>query len=185
MGCGCIVPKCRSGTSKAAREKTFLPEPSVLFDLPKKVSIRNQWLRSLKLDPEEHTSKNAKRKKNMSKKICHKHFKFDDFLPASQNIDSRGRPLIRPHLKENAIPVLKLRKHKFQNTPLTFQELCQELVKNASENYVNIPLCKNNKTVEKFSKKPKRFKKAEETDPNFLPTEVVKKPSRFCEPKPR
>jgi hypothetical protein len=61
--------------------------------------------------------------------ICHKHFKFDDFLPASQNLNTKGHQLKRPGLKKAAIPTVVW---SLKTKATTAKGISEEILKNAS-----------------------------------------------------
>ena len=48
MGGPCAALGCRSGSAKNKREKTFQPEPVIMFKVPEDQNLRKKWLRSLK-----------------------------------------------------------------------------------------------------------------------------------------
>ena len=88
----CIVIGCTSGSGREKYKCT-----SVL--LPKSPSHRTKWLEKINRPDYEFLD---------SARICHKHFHENDFIPYSKNIDSKGQPKKKRHLKPTAIPSLYL-----------------------------------------------------------------------------
>ena len=119
MGRRCLVPNCSSGTPKDPSETSNEPDPVVLLDIPEDKTMKKLWLRSLRLN-------------EFSKKcntICHNHFNFDDFLPASQNLNTKGRPLRRPALKKAAIPTVVW---SLKTKATTAKGISEEILRNAT-----------------------------------------------------
>ena len=89
---GCMVIGC---LSMSGREKIKYGSSP----LPKSLEIRTKWLEII--DRPDYQFVHQAR-------VCHKHFRKDDFLSNSENIDSRGREKKRKTLKPTAIPSLYL-----------------------------------------------------------------------------
>ena len=92
----CIVFGCMSGGGKskidASGDQDYPTRP-----LPKSEELRRKWLESI----------NRMELMNSDKaRVCFKHFRPDDFVPDSENIDKRGRKLTKKILKPTAIPTL-------------------------------------------------------------------------------
>ena len=75
---GCIVFGCLSGSG---REK----DKYALSLLPKSPKVRMNWLKKINRSIDYEFVENMR--------ICHKHFKEDDFILNSENSGSRGRLL--------------------------------------------------------------------------------------------
>ena len=96
------MPTCCVLTCKHGYWGHITPPDVRWLLLPKDESLKRQWLFRIHRANEE---------KWVSKKtaICSYHFTEDDWIPDSENKDSRGRPRQRKRLKSNAIPSVNLR----------------------------------------------------------------------------
>ena len=146
----CVVPNCES-TQWHWKMENNIGKSAVFLKIPNNKIMRNLWLKSLGLN--KFSSKNDT--------ICHKHFNFDDFVPASQNHDFRGKPSLKPALKKEAIPTIE---KSLKTKATTVKGICEEILKNAV-------ICE---TTSKIKKKNYRME-----------VETVKSTSRFCPPEPR
>ena len=103
----CAVVGCKTGNKMPGRIQYQQ------FSLPATKGMRAKWLENINRDftPTPHT------------RICAKHFKCSDFVPAKENLDTNGKEKKKRTLKSSAIPTLFLKPTKdecetFGLTPL-------------------------------------------------------------------
>ena len=103
----CAVVGCKTGNKMPGRIQYQQ------FSLPATKGMRAKWLENINRDftPTPHT------------RICAKHFKYSDFVPAKENLDTNGKEKKKRTLKSSAFPTLFLKPTKdecetFGLTPL-------------------------------------------------------------------
>lgn len=100
----CAVVGCKTGNKMPGRIQYQQ------FSLPATKGMRAKWLENMNRDftPTPHT------------RICAKHFKSSDFVPASENLDTNGKEKKKKTLRLSAFPTLFLKPTKIESeTPKT------------------------------------------------------------------
>jgi hypothetical protein len=96
----CAVVGCKTGNKMPGRMQYQS------FKLPETKGMKAKWIEKINRDfiPNENT------------RVCAKHFKSSDFVPAEENLDTNKKPKKKMTLKSSAIPSLFLKDPKEEKT---------------------------------------------------------------------
>ena len=92
----CAITGCKSGNGHES-------DKVQAFSFPSESRLKNEWISSI-------SRKNYVVTKNT--RVCEKHFKHSDFVPQSENKDSRGRNKLKRKLQPFAVPSIDLEPSK-------------------------------------------------------------------------